>query len=31
MKIALFIGILFISLFAKEVDLPLELNAWKSL
>jgi hypothetical protein len=31
MKIVLFIGILFISLFAKEVDLPLELNAWKSL
>lgn len=31
MKIVLVIGILFISLFAKEVDLPLELNAWKSL
>ena len=31
MKIALFIGILFISLFAKEIDLPPELNAWKSL
>jgi len=31
MKIVLCIGILFISLFAKEVDIPNELKAWKSL
>lgn len=31
MKIVFFLGFLFISLFAKEVNLPNELNAWKSL
>ncbi|MDD2357837.1 MAG: hypothetical protein PHX13_07990 [Thiovulaceae bacterium] len=31
MRIILLIGLLSLSLFAKEVDLPVELNAWKSL
>lgn len=31
MKIALYLGLLFISLFAQEANLPTELNAWKSL
>ncbi len=31
MKIALYLGLLFISLFAKEANLPTELNGWKSL
>ena len=31
MKIALYLGLLFISLFAKEANLPAELNGWKSL
>ncbi|MDD2828692.1 MAG: hypothetical protein PHW18_03880 [Sulfuricurvum sp.] len=31
MKIALYLGLLFISLFAQEANLPTELNSWKSL
>jgi hypothetical protein len=31
MKIALYLGLLFISLFAQEANLPSELNSWKSL
>lgn len=31
MRIVLFIGLLSLSLFAKEVELPSELNAWKNL
>lgn len=31
MKIVILSGLLFLSLFAQEVNLPVELNAWKSL
>lgn len=31
MKIALYIGLMWMSLFASEVNLPIELNGWKSL
>ena len=31
MRIALYLGLLFMSLFAQEANLPVELDAWKSL
>lgn len=31
MKIALYLGLLFMSLFAQDMSLPTELNAWKNL
>jgi len=31
MRIALYLGMMFVSLFAQEANLPIQLNAWKSL